>query len=259
MFKRGWGERIKKIKHEQDFSQTKNMDIDYGKLASICLVGTPKSGKSFFLKWLFYTVLHRFFDKVIVISPNAEFEYKWVDKNSRFTSWNGITLSFLDGVINKNEELRLRGQPLPCTAIINDDPIGHVDWHKDPWKRLVSRLSTSGRHLKLVPIYITQLMTMLNPAQRFNIEMIFMFNMHPKNMEHCMMITGEGGQGSKQNFIDLCASVCRDYGCIRYDLESKKIYKTRARPIPDFVLRAKGAEEQEETEGQNRIDNKRKR
>ena len=174
---------------------------------NICIAGLTNSGKTYLLRALVDRHQeHGTWKKIIAFAGSGRLngDYGWVDENS-LLSPDESGMAKLEKILMYVEKVTEAGFKFPI-LIIFDDFIGTLSM-KGSTGKMMEKLISSGRHLNVSVIFLTQRLTKhLSPTIRENCNMWFIMNLNKDSI--CDVVFEKQTQYDDKNvFWD----VCRDH------------------------------------------------
>lgn len=143
-------------------------DIKFGHPSSYLIAGLTKCGKT---KWLRSFVFnnHDKYNRIYAFSSSAKFnqDYDFLEKSRIFDPSKEADIQTLVKIVKLQRSVRAKGIPYQLLLIF-DDIVGVINTHGGKVGKFFDRLASSGRHIGISCVFITQRLTKISPTIRDN-------------------------------------------------------------------------------------------
>lgn len=143
-------------------------DIQFNHPSCYLIAGLTKCGKT---KWLRSFVLnnHKNYNRIYAFSSSARFnkDYDFLEPSRILDPSKVEDMNTLGKIVKLQRAVRARGVPYQLLLIF-DDIVGVINTHGGSVGKFFDRLASSGRHIGISCVFITQRLTKISPTIRDN-------------------------------------------------------------------------------------------
>jgi hypothetical protein len=162
------GRAPRKSKKKKGIEYKRLESIQFSSPASILIAGLTKCGKT---KWLRSFVLnnHQHYDRIYAFSSSAKYneDYNFLEPNRILDPSVVDDLLKLKRIVTMQKKVREKGHKYQLLLIF-DDIVGVINTHGGAVGKFFDKIVTSGRHIGISCVFITQRLTKISPTIRDN-------------------------------------------------------------------------------------------